>query len=96
MPGAGGGSRGVCDTGASLVMMSSGFPKSQDLRLLAGPTSLQPAAIPGGDSCRVLGALMNHVLQVRGGVCAPGGLLASHFPMASRMEKLPCVLLPPL
>lgn len=26
-----------CDTGASLVTMNSGFPKSQDLRLLAGP-----------------------------------------------------------
>lgn len=37
MPGAGGGSRGVYDTGASLVTMNSGFPKSQDLRLLAGP-----------------------------------------------------------
>lgn len=48
---AGGGSGGVCDTEASLVTMNSGFPKSQDLRLLAGLTSLQPAAIPGGDSC---------------------------------------------
>lgn len=51
LSGAGGGSGGLCDTGASLVIMNSGFPKSQDLRLLAGPTSLQPAAIPGGDSC---------------------------------------------
>lgn len=46
---AAGGSGGVCDPGASLVSMNSGFPKSQDLRLLAGPRSLQPAAIPGGN-----------------------------------------------
>lgn len=39
---------------------------------------------------------MNHAVQVRGGVCAPRGLLASHLPTASLMEKLPCVLLPSL
>lgn len=48
---AGGGTGGVCDSGTFLVIMNSGFPKSQDLRLLAGPTSLQPATIPRGDSC---------------------------------------------
>lgn len=49
--GAGGSSGGVCVTRASLVSMNSGFLKSQNLRLLADPTSLQPAAISGGDSC---------------------------------------------
>lgn len=31
----------------TLATMNSGFPKTQELRLLAGPTSLQPAAIAG-------------------------------------------------